>query len=207
LPLVKRRFSISCREEECSKLYEIVKDKLPALSHIEFVFTNKGLLIEVYGYESDVKTAWFEIKRTLKALKEAMTPRSDMRKYSVDLITRITRRTFSPELLVEVIKRMGRRAVYVREENSIFSDMPLEEVTKVAESIAEKNAQLAKTCKNTSTRYFLVACTVISGLPVEDVVRISQEIRLLGQDEGKYIVKSDWKRAVDEFYKCYKQIK
>lgn len=205
MPLVKRRFSISCREEECSKLYEIVKDRLPALSHAEFIFTGKGLLVEVYGYESDVKTAWFEIKRTLKALKEAIASRSGMRKYSVDFVTQIIKKTFSPELLVEIVKKMGRRAIYVREENAILSDMQLEEITRVAENIAEKNAQLAKISGNTSTRYYLVACTILSGLTVEDVVEISRNLGLLDQGDDRFIVKLDWRKAVEEFYKYYKQ--
>lgn len=206
MPLVKRRFFIPCREEECAKLYEIVKDRLPALSHVEFTFTSKGLFVEAYGYESDVKATWFEIKRVLRSLKEALSSRKGLRKYSVELITQTTRKTFSPELLVEVVKRMGYRAVFVREENTILSDMSFEEMTRLAEQIADKNTTLARISKNTSTRYYLVACTVLTGLPVEDVVKISQSLGLVEVDEsGKVAVKSEWRSCIDKFYGSFKQ--
>jgi len=197
---------MSCREEECSKLYEIVKDRLPALSHVEFQFTSKGLLIEVYGYESDVKSAWHEIKKVAKALKEALSTRSSMKKYSVDFIVQVIKKTFSPELLVEILRRMGHRALYVREENTIFSDVSFEEITKLAGQVAEKNSLLAKISRNTSTRYYLVACSILTSLTIDDIIEISRSLGLLDESEnGRFIVKTDWRSAVDKFYKYYKQ--
>jgi len=204
VPLVKRRFFVPCKEEECFKLYEIVKDKLPALSYVELAITGKGLLVEVYGYESDVKTAWMEIRRIMKSIKEISSTHG-LKKYSVEFITRVTKKTFSPELLVEVIKRLGYRAVFLREENTVLSDMNFNNIVTLVERIAEQNALLAKISKNTSTRYYLVACVVLTGLPIEDVIRISRDLDLLDvNEEGKTVLKSEWKSSLNKFYKNFK---
>jgi hypothetical protein len=206
VPLVKRRFFVPCREEECSKLYELVKDRLPPLSHAEFSFTSEGLFIEMYGYETDVKSAWLEIRRVLKSLKEALSARRGLKKHSVELINQTIRKTFPPGLLVEIAKRLGREAVFARGENAILSDMSFEEITRLAELVAENNASLAKISKNTSTRYYLVACVVLTGLPVEEVVEISRSLGLVDvEEDGRVVVKLEWRSALDKFYRNSKQ--
>lgn len=206
MPLVKRRFFVPCREEECSKLYELVKDRLPPLSHAEFSFTSEGLFIEMYGYETDVKSAWLEIRRVLKSLKEALSARRGLKKHSVELINQTIRKTFPPGLLVEIAKRLGREAVFARGENAILSDMSFEEITRLAELVAENNASLAKISKNTSTRYYLVACVVLTGLPVEEVVEISRSLGLVDvEEDGRVVVKLEWRSALDKFYRNSKQ--
>lgn len=204
MPLVKRRFFISCKEEECIKLYEFVKDRLPALSYVELTVTSKGLLVEIYGYESDIKTAWMEIRKIIKSIREVSSTRG-LKRYSVEFITQVTKKTFSPELLVEIIKRLGYRAVFLREENTLLSDMDFNNIVILVERIAEQNTMLAKISKNTSTRYYLVACAVLTGLPIEDIIKISRDLDLLFiSEDGKVALKSEWKSSLNKFYKNFK---
>ncbi|MEM4557459.1 MAG: DUF2067 domain-containing protein [Desulfurococcaceae archaeon] len=205
VPLVKRRIHLPCREEECFKLYELLKDKIPSLSYLRFDITEKGLLIEAYGYETDIKSLWFELKRTLGVLREAMSKSKRSRKYSVELITRTIRKTFSPAILVEVLKRKGYQAEFISEENVVVSDALFEEVLNIAEKIADYNMQASRIAKNTSTRNYIVACSALTGLSIDDVVKVSVNMGILEEENGKYVLREHWSEALDKVLKTIKR--
>lgn len=205
MPLVKRRFYVSCREDECLKLYELLKDRIPSVNYVSMELTSRGLFVEVYGYESDIKDLWAEIKGLTGSLKE-ITRKSGLKRYEVSLLTKIIRKTFPPRILAEVLKRMSYRVEYSGSEDAIVTDAPGEEVTRLAEKIAELNTDAGKHAANTSTRYFIVAGCVLSGLTVEEVIRISAHLGLIEQLEGgKNMLTVDWRTALDEFLKNVKK--
>lgn len=205
MPLVKRRIYVPCREEECFKLYELLKDKIPPLSYARFDITEKGLLIEAYGYESDVKSLWFELRRILAPLKEAMNRSRRSKKYGVELIARTIRKTFPPGILVEVLKRRGYYAEFDSKESTITSDAPFDEIMDIAGKIADVNVQAGKVARNTSTRNYIVTLSVLTGLTVDDVVRLSVEYGVLGENNGKFVVREDWREALNKVLKTLKQ--
>jgi len=201
LPLVKRKLFVPCREDECFKLYELLKEKMPSVNYASFDVTEKGLLIEVYGYESDVKELWFEIKRLVGPLKE-ITRKSGVRKYSVDLITKMIKKTFPPRVLVEVLKRLNYYADLLEGENQLATNASFEEVVRLAEKTADLNNEASRVAGNTSTRNYIVALCIITGLSIDEIVKESLEQGLLSQNEsGKYIVTRDWRSALDVFLK------
>lgn len=205
MPLVKRRFYVSCKEDECLKLYELLKDRMPSVNYVSMELTGRGLFVEVYGYETDVKDLWAEIKGLTSSLKE-ITRKSGLRRYEVSLLTKIIRKTFPPRLLAEVLKRMSHRVEYSGDEDVIVTDAPSEDVTRLAEKIAELNAYVGKYAANTSTRYFMVAGCILSGLAVEEMIKISTRLGLIEQlGEGKSTLTVDWKKALDEFLKNVKK--
>jgi len=209
LPLIKRRFHIPCREDECLKLYELLKERLPPVSYVSIELTNKGLLVEAYGYESDVKQLWIEAKKLIGPLKEVWG-KSGLKKYEVDLLARIARKTLPPRVLVEVLRKMLYVAEYDDNSNAITTNAPRDEVLKLAEKVAELNTIVGKYAANTSTRYFIIAGSVLSGLDPEEVVRISMSLGLLRQHENdeeseKKELTVNWKEALENFLKNVKK--
>jgi hypothetical protein len=204
LPYVKRRMHIKCREDECLKLYELLKDKIPALSYVRLEMTSSGLLIEAYGYESEIKELWFVVRKTLASLREVLSAKPS-KKYSVDLLVRMTRKTFPPEVLVEVLRARGHHAEFLSGEGVIVSSAPLEEVVELANKVAELNREAGRVSKGTSTRYFIAACSAILGTSVDDVVKISLELNILREDEGKYTLTREWRKALNEVLKALKR--
>ena len=192
---------IPCREDECLKLYELAKDKLPATSYVEFQLTSKGLVIEAYGYETDVKALWFELKKLLPPLKEALSTSKKVKKYEVGLVAKIIQKTFPPLVLVEVLKHKGYHARFLGESNSIESNASLEEVLEVASKVAELNIEAGKISRNTSTRYYIAALSALTGLPVEEVARLSVKHGLLREEGGVYVVTLDWREALNKALK------
>ena len=209
MPLIKRRFHIPCREDECLKLYELLKERLPPVSYVSIELTNKGLLVEAYGYESDVKQLWIEAKKLIGPLKEVWG-KSGLKKYEVDLLARIARKTLPPRVLVEVLRKMLYVAEYDDNSNAITTNAPRDEVLKLAEKVAELNTIVGKYAANTSTRYFIIAGSVLSGLDPEEVVRISMSLGLLRQHENdeeseKKELTVNWKEALENFLKNVKK--
>lgn len=201
MPLVKRRFYITCAEDECFKLYELVKDKIPAVSHVTIEITSRGLLVEAYGHETDVKELWYEIKRVVGPLKEAMR-KPGLKKYSVSLIVKTIHRTISPRILVEVLKRSSYSARYIDEEDAIYTNASFEEIVRYAERIAMLNEEVGRYVSTTSTRYYMIAACALSNLSISDVVKISIELGLIRQvDESRYVLNRDWRSALDLFLK------
>jgi hypothetical protein len=205
LPLVKKKFFIACTEQECLKLYELLKDRMPTIAQVIMEITEKGLLVEAYGYETDIKDLWFTIKSLIGPLKEA-TRKVGVKKIKVDLVTRAIRKTFPPRVLVEVLRRRGFYVEYNAEDGSIVTSASFDEVVALADKIADLSVQVSRLPAATSTRYFVVAVCAITGLSVDEAVNMAVEIGLIERgDDGRYVVKGDWKESLDSFLKRVKQ--
>jgi len=205
LPLVKRKLFIPCSGEECLKLYELLRDKMPPVNYVSLNLMDKGLLIEVYGYETDVKETWFLIKRLLAPLKEA-SKKSGLRRISVDLISKSIHGTFPLRALIEVLRRMNYLVEYSVEENTIVTNASFEVVVSIASRIASLNSEASKVASNTSTRYYLASASIIAGLSIDKVIEVSLTIGFLTQDQsGKYVLTRDWRTALDLFIKATKK--
>lgn len=197
MPFTKRRFVIPCREEECLKIYDLLKDKIPLVNQVLIEFTKSGILIEAYGYETDIKNLWYEVKKTTRSLRE-IERGIGLRRYSISLISRIIHDTFPPRLLVEALKKMHYSAEYSDEGDVIVSNADLETVVKTASKISELNKITSRRASNTSTRYFLISASTVTDLEVEKVVKKAIELGLLEEvDEGKVILRLDWRQALD----------
>lgn len=205
VPLTKRRFYVPCREDECIKLYELLKDRIPMVSQVTVEITDKGLIVEAFGYETDIKDLWFEIKRTVGPLRE-ITRRSGLRRYSVSLISRIINKTFPPRLLVEVLKKQLYNVEYSGEEDTIVTNADFNEIVRLADKLADLNNIASRLTSNTSTRYYIAAGSVLTGLDLEDLVRASLELGLLREvGEEKYALTLDWRVALDILLKNVKK--
>lgn len=205
MPLIKRRFYIQCKEDECLKLYELLKDRIPSINYVSMQITDKGLLLEACGYESDIKDLWVEIKKLIGPLKE-ITRKAPLRKYNINLITKMLHKTFPPRLLVEILKKMHYTVEYSSDEDSIFTNASLEEVLKLAERIADLNHKASELATNTSTRYYIIASCILGEMPLENAVELSADLNLLKQSKsGKYTLAVDWRAALGTFLKNVKK--
>ncbi len=69
MPLIKRSFYISCRGEECLKLVEALKRSLN-VNEATISISEGGILIELYGYKTDVKRSWSKSRKIVSAYKK-----------------------------------------------------------------------------------------------------------------------------------------
>ncbi|MEM4717567.1 MAG: DUF2067 domain-containing protein [Desulfurococcaceae archaeon] len=201
MPLTKRKFFIPCAEDECFRLYELVKDRIPSVSYVTIEITSKGLLIEAYGHETDVKELWYEIRRIVGPLKEAMR-KTGLKKYSISLITKTIHRTISPRILVEILKRSNYSARYVDDEDAIYTNALFEDIVNYARRIASLSEEVGKYATTTSTRYYIVTACALTNLPIGDVAKMSIKLGLIKQiNDSKFVLNKDWRSALDLFLK------
>ncbi len=71
MPLIKRSFFIPCRGEECLKLVEALKSSLN-VNEATISISEGGILIELYGYKTDIKRSWSKSRRIISAYKKGL---------------------------------------------------------------------------------------------------------------------------------------
>ncbi|ACL11741.1 DUF2067 family protein [Desulfurococcus amylolyticus] len=202
MPLVKRRYRIPCRGEECLKLYELVKERVPSIEHVEFAVTSNGLIVDAYGYETDLKKLWIELKNYSRMAKGVSGP--GLQAFSIDVIVKLTRKTFPPEVLVKILEKQGYKARL--EDGTIYTNIEKNRILELVERISELNTAIRGRVKGTAARYFIITVTIITGLQLDDAINHAVEAGLLGVDEsGLYVLKHEWRDAVDLFIKSFKQ--
>ena len=128
MPLIKRSFYIPCRGDECFKLAEIIREKIPVVEQVDIEVGESGLYITMYGYKTDIKNAWSYIKRLVSSYKSAIIERGGVRRIKVEYIVEKTRHTFPPRLLVEILKHMGYTVELSENKEDIITNASLEVV-------------------------------------------------------------------------------
>ncbi|MCY0868476.1 MAG: DUF2067 domain-containing protein [Desulfurococcus sp.] len=202
MPLVKRRFRVPCRGERCLELYEALKERIPPLSYLELEVTDNGIIVNAYGYEVDVKKLWRELK-SFAGLKRGEVHQG-LNSYRVDMIVKASGVTFPLEVLLLVLKAQGYTASIV--ENTLYTNAGVDHVVNTARRISELNTMVKSVVKGKAARYYVVASAVALGLQLEDVIQRSLELGVMeADDSGLYVLRKEWRRAVEEFVKLSKR--
>ncbi|MCS7128286.1 MAG: DUF2067 domain-containing protein [Sulfolobales archaeon] len=71
MPLVKRSFFISCRGDECLKLIEVLRSSLN-VNEATVSISEGGIIIELYGYKTDIKRSWSKSRKVVRAFKKSL---------------------------------------------------------------------------------------------------------------------------------------
>jgi len=200
MPFTKRFFYVPCKGEECFKLAEVIREKAPAVEQVDISISDHGLYIVMYGYESDVKSAWRYVRSLVASYKSAVKTKHGLTRVKVEYIVSKVRRTFPPRLLVEVLKRMGYRAELSEDSSSIETNAPVEKLEELADLIAKRADEVRYEVRGTATKYYVVAASILSGKPVSEVLNIGVALGHLKLDENeKYSIVVEWRQALSEF--------
>ncbi len=71
MPLIKRSFFIPCRGDECLKLLEALKSILN-VNEATISISEGGILIELYGYKTDIKRFWSKSRKIVSTYKKSL---------------------------------------------------------------------------------------------------------------------------------------
>ncbi|MEM0355137.1 MAG: DUF2067 family protein [Desulfurococcaceae archaeon] len=204
MPLVKKTFVIPCRGEECVDLSNTLLENISGTGTVTIEAKQNQIVVTIYGYKSEVRETWL-ILRKLVEEKKLLRLGKGLLKISLNQLAKVLRKTIPPKLLVEVLKRLGYYAVYEKGESAIVTNAPLEELKRISEELADSYSKTGGICRGTTTRYYLAALTVLTGLDLERIVENAEKLNHIYRDEdGKIVVRVEWVRALDEYIKTYR---
>lgn len=201
MPLIKRFFYIPCTSDECFKLAELIREKAPQVEFIDIEIRDKGLYIEMYGYKTDIKNAWEYIRRLISSAKAVESyAKPGIRRIKIEYLVERKKKTFSPILLAEVLKLRGFKADLSDYKDEIITDAPMKVIDELIDKIWDYIEKIKYYVRGATTKYFVVASSILSGLDPGEVIIKSANIGLLYKDEDdKYRLKKEWRRAISEF--------
>jgi hypothetical protein len=204
LPLVKRRFFVNCRHNECIEIIQRVSEKLPSIDTVEYEVREGGMLIEMYGYSTDIKKAWTVIKEYIK--HPGRQGGKGMFKYSLKTLSKQAGKTFPPAVLVKLLNLKGFRAQYSSIDEAIHTDAGLEVLMDLINRVDAAVALVRDKVKGTAGKYYLTTLMIATGLGLEDVVNESLRLGHLrvNEEDGLLTLAVEWDKGVDEFIKKYR---
>jgi len=208
LPLIKRFFYIPCRGEECFKLAELIREKIPSVEYLDITIEEDGLYITMYGYKTDIKYAWEYIRRLVSSYKSSITTlRGGIKRIKIAYLVEKTRKTFPPIVLVEILERLGYKAGLNQEKTEIYTDAPTELIEEIVNKIWEVINAIKYDVRGTTSKYFVVVSSIVLKMDPEQVLSRAYFMGIMDKDEeGKYRIKKEWRKALNEFISEYKNL-
>ena len=208
MPLIKRFFYIPCRGEECFKLAELIREKIPSVEYVDITIEEDGLYITMYGYKTDIKYAWEYIRRLISSYKSSITTlRGGIKRIKIEYLVEKTRKTFPPIVLVEILGRLGYRAGLNQDKTEIYTDAPTELIEEIVNKIWEVINAIKYDVKGTTSKYFVVVLSIVLKMEPEQVLSRAYSMGMMDKDEeGKYRIKKEWRKALNEFISEYRNL-
>jgi len=198
LPLIKRSFFIKCRGEDCLKLAEMIREKMPSVEQVEVVFKNDGLYITMYGYKSDVQNAWRYLKSILPMFKPVTKDKGCIR-INLDYLFKKLKNTFPPRLIVEILSIKGFKADYDDERNELVTNAGMDIVEEYALKIIELMNEVKYRVKGTTTKYYVVASAILTNQSIDEVINIGLNMNHLTIVDDKPCLRIEWRKAIRDF--------
>ncbi len=208
MPLIKRFFYIPCRGEECFKLAELIREKIPSVEYLDITIEEDGLYITMYGYKTDIKYAWEYIRMLVSSYKSSITTlRGGIKRIKIAYLVEKTRKTFPPIVLVEILERLGYKAGLNQEKTEIYTDAPTELIEEIVNKIWEVINAIKYGVRGTTSKYFVVVSSIVLKMDPEQVLSRAYSMGIMDKDEeGKYRIKKEWRKALNEFISEYKNL-
>lgn len=200
MPPSKNAIFISCRPDICAKIIERL-DELPPVEYIEYELTNGGLRLTVYGYPSEIKELKAKLRNLVKLLLSQGPEKRGLRRYSVIGIAKEISSTFPIQPLLLVLRKRGFVAEYDKESGELVTDAPSDALRGIALALSKAVTSLRAPLRGTAAKYFVVTCSILTGLPAEEIVGRSLELGMLEEGDEGLSLKMEWERAVEQFLK------
>ena len=208
MPLIKRFFYIPCRGNECFKLAELIREKIPSVEYVDITIEEDGLYITMYGYKTDIKQAWEYIRRLVSSYKSSITTlKGGIKRIKIDYLVEKTRKTFPPIVLVEILSRLGYRAGLNQDKTEIYTDASSELIEEIINKIWDIINTIKYDVRGTTSKYFVVVSSIVLNVEPEHVISEACSRGIMEKDEeGKYRIKKEWRKALNEFISEYRNL-
>ncbi len=152
------------------------------------------LIVEIVGDRHSIRESLARIKR-LVAEYSRDKKRRGVTRIQASRIHRDVGLAVPPDLLVEILKYQGYRASYI--EGVVETDAPLDNVLQIAGGLAERLNELSRQPLATSARKAAAGASLLSGLPLSEILSIALEEGVFYSDSlSRAVARGGWKVAL-----------
>lgn len=160
------------------------------------------MLIEMYGYSTDIKKAWRIIKESYP-LSKTRAGRG-MVKYALRTLVARTGKTFPPAVLVKLLTINKYEVQYSSDDEALYTNAGLEILLELINQIDVASSLVKNIVRGTAGKYYMTTILVATKMSVEEAVEKAIALGHLEPDEnGGLTLKVEWSKGVDEFIKKY----
>ncbi len=177
--IVEKIIHVPCESQEiCTELLEKVDEELSSQATIIAEVRGGKIRFRIIGFEPDVQRTVIKLREIISLfMKSRSSP-----KYGVkaDELAKLARRTVPLELLAIVLRLNGINTEV--KGNTIYADTDMDTLVQYARELGEAIERVSKLSLPYTTRRFVAACSVLTGLEPHQVARKALELGILNED-------------------------
>ena len=204
---ISRKFVLNCIDEQtCIELVNTLLENLPTTMYVSYRIRGNKLEIVVQGLKHDVQGIWALIKHYHSDLLKIKAQKmKEFKEYPIRYIVSKIRRTFPPDIVVEILKAKGYKADL--EDDKITTNANLDMVSDIASKVAKILDEIRYDVVGKSTKKIVVYASILLDKNPKDIVRVLIDEGILVEDEevGKPRLAVNLEQAIKKIKTIYKQ--
>ncbi len=176
---VEKIVHIDCgSQNECAEILERVDEELSASAEVVAEVRGGKIRFRIIGFEPDVQRTAIRLRELIQLIRKSRSsPRYGVKP---EELAKLAKRSVPLDLLSIVLRMNGIRAE-VRG-SMIYADTDMDTLISYAKELGEAIEKASKLPLPYTTRKFVAACSVLTGLEPHQVVRVAEEHGLLGEE-------------------------
>jgi len=205
---ISRKFVLNCIDEQtCIELVNTLLENLPVTTCISYRIRGNKLEIVVQGLKHDVQGIWALIRHYYSDLLKVKAQKmKEFKEYPIRYIVSKIRRTFPPDIVVEILKAKGYKADL--EDDRITTNASLDVVSDIAFKVAKILDEIRYDVVGKSTKKIVVYASILLDKDPKDVIGVLINEGILVEDKelGKPKLVVNLEQAIKKIKTIYKQV-
>lgn len=188
------------------ELINTLLDNLPPTTLIYYRIRGDKIEITVQGLKHEVQGIWALIKHYYSDIMKVKSQTAkQVKEYPITYIVSKIRRTFPPDVLVEVLRTLGYTAEI--RDDSVLTNADLDKIISIASKIADIIDRIKYEVVKKSTKKIIAYAAIVLDKEPEKVIEELKNAGILVEDDeaGKPMIRMDIAQAIRRIKTIYKQ--
>ena len=177
--IVEKVFHVECESQDlCTELLEKVDEELSSIATVIAEVRGNKIRFRIIGFEPDVQRTIIKLREIVNLFRKSKSsPKYGVRS---EELAKLAKRTVPLELLSIVLRVNG---IPARARGDIiYADTDMDTLVQYARELGEALERASKLSLPFTTRRFVAACNVLTGLDPSQIVRKAFDAGILNED-------------------------
>jgi len=177
--IIEKVLQIDCGSQDlCTELLEKIDEELSSQATVVAEVRGGKIRVRIIGFEPEVQRTAIRLREIVNLFRRSKSsPRYGV---SADELAKLARKTVPVELLAIVLRLSG---VSARAKGSmIYADTDMDTLIEYARELGEALEKASRLPLPFTTRRFVAACSMLTGLEPHQVARKAIEMGILNED-------------------------